>query len=263
VAPIPPLRRSKRARRRELRAASLPLRFAAGLLNTLSALGVLGLLLGAGLLALKRLGGRSEPDDAERPGPLRRVLIDDAEQMPSGRPAASHPALELMQSRSGRLGLQLLTLLVAVRPRKRRSPGYRVLGLRLLDAHSGGEPSRRQQLVRALAGRLWLALLQWLLPYRAAIATPEQQELREQVARAQREHAGDREALQHALMGIYRDNPGVRVRAFPPRSLAHIALGCAIHIPLPWSARKQSLLQWLSGTIVVVDRAGAVYAPHR
>lgn len=251
---MPLLRRVTRARRRELRAASLQLRFAATLLNALTALGTLALPLGAGLLALKRRGGRSEQHETERPGPLRQVLIDDAEQMPPDRPAASHPLLDVTQSRSVKLGLELFAMAMALRRRGRRGPGYRVLGLRLVDMSRGGELSRRQQLTRALAARLWQAMLHWLLADRRPAPAPEQQRLREEVAAALREHAGDREAMQHAVMSIYRDNLGARVPIFPPRLLAHIALLCAINIPSPWSPRRQSLLDWLSGTIVVIDR---------
>lgn len=251
---MPLLRRVTRARRRELRVASLQLRFAATLLNALTALGTLALPLGAGLLALKRRGGRSEQHETERPGPLRQVLIDDAEQMAPDRPVASNPVLDVMQSRSVKLGLELFAMATALRRRGRRGPGYRVLGLRLVDMSSGGELSRSQQLTRALAARLWQALLHWLLPDRRHAPAPEQQRLREEVAAALREHAGDKEALQHAVMSIYRDNPGARVPIVPLGVLAHIALLCAIYIPSPWSPRGQSLIDWLSGTIVVIDR---------
>jgi hypothetical protein len=247
MASIPLLRRP--LRRRKLRPATVKLRLAATLINLLATLAALALTLGAGVLAYRRFRKRrSEPER-----PLHAVPDDRGaeptrtRQWPDGQRFA-----DALQARPVKLGLRMLALVLTLRRAESRSLGFRLLGLRLVDAHSGGEPSRRQRLVREIAPRLWQALHQRLLPVRTPSASPAQERVRDEIAAAHSAHADDQAALQQAVMQVYRDNRvDARVSCLPV--LARLPLIAAINIPMPWSALAQSPVDWLSGT-VVVDR---------
>jgi hypothetical protein len=235
-------------RRRTLQPATLQLRLAATAIDAASAVAAIALTIGAGVLALRRLDNRhSEPD-----GPLH-VISDapSAEPMPAGRWSNGERLAEGLQTWPVKLGLQLLALALALRRGERRSVGFRLLGLRLVDACSGDEPTRGQRLVRALTHRLWQALHQRLLPLRAPAAPLDQEKMRSEVAAARSAHADDQEALQQALMRVYRDNRAEPAGVSCLPVLARLPLAAAINIPMPWSPLQQSFVDWLSGTVVV------------
>jgi uncharacterized RDD family membrane protein YckC len=127
-----------------------------------------------------------------------------------------------LQSRPVKLTLRVLTLVTPLRRIKRRSPGYALLGLRLVDGQNGGPPSRRQAFVRSTAKRLWLALWKKVLPVPKV---------------SQRHHQ--------------RDNP--TSHAFLP-VLARFPLLAAIDLPIFSAPLKQSLPDKLAGTTVVRER---------
>jgi uncharacterized RDD family membrane protein YckC len=163
-----------------------------------------------------------------------------------------------LQSRPVRLGLNLVSILLAGRAKGRRGPGYRVLGLRLVDARGGGAPSRRQQILRAAIGEIWKAMHRRLAPPPAAAPVPEsphdQAKLRAEIEAARRLHEDDQEALQMALARIFRENRTEASISCGPL-LARLPLIVAINLPMPWSPLRQSLVDWLSGTVVVSGRA--------
>jgi hypothetical protein len=129
--------------------------------------------------------------------------------------------------------------------------GFRLLGLRLVDMRSGDKPTRRQRLARTLTHRLWQALHQRLLPLREPAAALDQEKMRSETAAARSAHADDEEALQQALMRVYRDNRADPVRTSCLPVLARLPLAAAINIPMPWSPLNQSFVDRLSGTVVV------------
>jgi hypothetical protein len=228
----------------------LQLRLAATAINTVAALGALALTIAAGVLAYGRFAKRrSEPD-----GPLHAISDDPgAEPVRAGRQFDWQRFAEALQTRPVKLGLQVLALAATLRRHERRSLGFCLLGLRLVDAHSGGELAPRQRLARAIARRLWQALHQWLLPVRTPQPPLDQEKVRSEMAAARSAHADDRQALQQAMMQVYRENRvQTRVSCFP--AIARLPLIAAIDIPMPWSPLAQSLVDWLSGTVVVVDR---------
>lgn len=258
---VPISRLGRSPRRRKLRPASLQLRLAATAINTVSALGALALTIAAGVLAYRLFAKRrSEPD-----GPLHAVFDDpSAEPVRAGRQLDWQRFAEALQTRPVKFGLQVLALAATLRRRERRSLGSRLLGLRLVDARSGGEPTSRQRLVRAVARRSWQALHQRLLPVRTPQAPLDQEKVRSEMAAARSAHADDPQALQQAVMQVYRENRvQTRVSCLP--ALARMPLIAAIDIPLPRSPLAQSLVDWLSGTVVVVDRRDrkGAHAPRR
>lgn len=236
-------------RRRKVRPATLRVRLAATVLDTVSGLAALALTVGAAILALGRLGGRhSEPD-----GPLHAVSEHPpAEPVRAERQAKVQRSADALAKRI-KLAAQLLALLSMLRRAERRSLGFRLLGLRLVDVRSGGEPTRRQRLVRTIARRLWQALHRRLLPVRTPSTTLDQEKMHAEIAAARSEHAGDQVAQQHAVMRIYREHR-VDTRGSCLAAIARLPLIAAIDIPMPWSPLAQSPVDWLSGTVVAVDR---------
>jgi hypothetical protein len=236
-------------RRRELPPATLKLRFAALLINLAATLAVLALTIAAGVLAYRPRKPRSE-----RERPLHAIPVDlDAVPTPARRWPGRRGLAEALQLRPVKLGLTLIAIALKLRRAEPRGLGFRLLGLGLVDAHSGGEPSRRQRLVREIARRLWRALHQRLLPTQTPAAALAQKRVREEIATARRAHADNQAAFQRAAMRIYRENRvDARVSCLP--LLARLALIAAIDTPMRWSPLAQSPIDWLSGTVVVVDR---------
>lgn len=161
-----------------------------------------------------------------------------------------------LRSRPVKLGLQLLSFLLAAYGKERRGPGYRALDLRLADARSGGELSRRQQIVRAMTREIWRSTHRRLVPPPAPTSgtAPDHAKLRAEIESARRRYEGDQEALQLALGRIFRENRTNPVSVSCLPLLARLPLIVAIELPMPWSPLRQSLVDWLSGTVVVVDR---------
>jgi hypothetical protein len=51
----------------------------------------------------------------------------------------------------------------------------------------------------------------------------------------------------------------INISCLPP--LARLPLIVAFELPMPWSPLRQSLLDWLSGTVVVVENAQSANRP--
>ena len=242
----------------DLSVAPLSRRFGALLINLSFALTAVIAAIAA-IVALVRLwerraSGEQRPSPATRGGLLRVAGASDPAQTWGAANARGIAAR--LQSRQVRLGLNLISVLLAGRAKERRGPGYRVLRLRLVDAHGGGAPSRRQRIVRAAIGEIWQATHRRLVPPPTPVPeTPrDQAKLHAEIESARRRYGDDHEALQMALARIFRENrtDPVSVACLP--LLARVPLIVAINLPMPWSPLRQSLVDWLSGTVVVVDR---------
>jgi len=172
--------------------------------------------------------------------------------LPPSPPAWLRP--KWMTARRLEVGVWLVGSLESVAGRNRRGIGARALGLRRVDARTGGRVAVRSALVRlaftearrVLLGR---AIRPWSRAQneRAARVAPRAQEI-------VREHRDDRERRNEAVMKLYRES-GTRTA---PSCLAPFAASLALtyltDLPMPWSARGQSLEDWLAGTVVVVER---------
>jgi len=247
----------------DLRVAPLSRRFGALLINLAFALTAVIAVIAA-IVALVRLWERRASGD-EPPGPATRGDGGLLRVAGAGDPAQAQPLwgttnargiAARLQSRRVRLGLNLISVLLAGRAKERRGPGYHVLRMRLVDARGGGTPSRRQQIVRAAVGEIWQATHRRLVPPPTPVPeTPhDQAKLRAEIESARRRYGDDQEALQLALARVFRENrtDPVSVACLP--LLARLPLIVAIKLPMPWSPLRRSLVDWLSGTVVVVDR---------
>jgi uncharacterized RDD family membrane protein YckC len=138
---------------------------------------------------------------------------------------------------------------VGVPMRNWRSPGYRALGLRRVDARTGGPLSARnvivQQLVAIASGQLRRRLMNpWLSRKKRRLEA-----LKPELAEVRRAHADDPEAERRALKEFYK-----RQRVNPAASCAPSLLGAAVtQAPVLWSPLNQTIPERLAGIVVVQD----------
>jgi hypothetical protein len=220
-----------------LRVAPVRRRFAASLIDALVGIVALVLLVGTGV-GIFRVA-RARPVNFKFLGGLV-----------SGLPNASIR----LQSRPVKLIVHIAMFAVSVRTRERRSPGSRILGLRRVDARTGRDVSRTQEVIRSGARQGWRFLCRQLIRTPKARASPEWEKLKSDLEAARHRHADDQEALQHEVMHIYQENKARPVRVAYLPVLARVALVSVVDLPLVWSERKQSILDRLAGTMIVLDR---------
>lgn len=228
------LLRMLRRGQRDQQVASLRRRFLASLINVT----VVGLTstvaVGAWVLVAGRVLDRREGTTRARP------TGSDA--------GASNPA----RSRRVKTALRLLAVASWMPMRERRSPGYRMLHMRLVDARTGDQPTPWQQIIRTVASNSWRALSNRPLARRDVRNLADYEKMRSELDAARREHPDDEEARSVAFMRIYEANKA-QVSFLP--ILARLGVAVAIELPV-WSAEKQSLPDRLAGTIVIVDQKG-------
>jgi hypothetical protein len=154
-------------------------------------------------------------------------------------------------SRPTKLMLELTALAAATFAKQRRSPGFRVLGLRLVDVRTGGELSRQQEIIRATTRQVWRALCRRLVPMPKPPASPEQEKLRSQMEAARIRCAGDPDTLQREVIRIHRENKVQPLRISCLPALARPLLVAAIDLPAFWSPLKQSLPDRLAAVATI------------
>jgi len=182
----------------------------------------------------------------------RRRRVDSSLLRSLASSGASLPAR--LQARPAQLILRTIMFAWVVRARERRSPGFRVLGLRRVDMHTGGEVTRKQEIIRMATRQVWRMLCERLIPSPKPAAWPGQEKLQSDIQAARQRYAEDEEALQQEIMRIYQQNkpPSAHMSCLPV--YARMALVSVIDIPIFWSERKQSLVDRLAGTMIVLDR---------
>jgi hypothetical protein len=209
-----------------------------------------GLAAGAYQLArrLKRLG--------HRPGGTPHALEDVA----STRRFANAVSLPASAPHEGRLQLdawtrtmRAVTLTLGLAREDRPSVGYRVVGLRLVDALAGGPLTVRQKLIRIGARTAWSRVLTRLLPGPRPRSPALERDLKERLERARLEHEDDAAARQQALAKLFSDHR-VAVRPVVLVTLARSVLQAALALPIPGDPLRRSILDRLAGTVVVVQR---------
>jgi uncharacterized RDD family membrane protein YckC len=218
-----------RVRRRALPVAPIPRRLLASLIDTVLAILVGILAIGAYARAAVMRGRKTTP------------------RMPS--------LPKLASSKRARIVLRVCAFVLNVLLVGRRGPGSRIVGIRLVDARTGGPVSLRQATLRVGAQRGWRLLVRWLTGGRGKTGRPEQLDLPSKVEELKREHGDDREAFRQAMMAIYKEN---RAQPHPYRALLpvlmQLPLGMAIEIPALLTTLHQGLPDTLAGTIVISDR---------
>jgi hypothetical protein len=139
---------------------------------------------------------------------------------------------------------------LGVSSRNWRNPGFRVLGLRRVDARTGGAVTARG----ALAGELFVAL-------RGAVSAPslqaitdrwreERNGLRPQVEEIERAYAADPLERQRAIVALYQGRD-MKPFAGCGRHLLGSLITALLLDSVPW--RGRSIYDRLTGTAVVVD----------
>jgi hypothetical protein len=224
-----------RRRRRDLQLASLKLRFLAWLINTVIVLVAGVVAIGIWIFAAGRLGHRR--------GPSREPPRTDG--------ADGTPLVARLQSTPAQLVLDLVGIAVRLVATGHRSPGFRVLRLRRIDARSGGQVTRRQELISGGTRNAWRLISNRLFPTVKARDSLDRDKLHSEIDAARREHGDDDEARRDAIMQIYRANR-VNPRASCLRALPAALLAGAIELPV-WSSLKQSLPDRVAGIIIAVD----------
>ena len=150
--------------------------------------------------------------------------------------------------------LALLSFLIGAVCEGRRGPGYRAVGLRLVDARTGGKVTPSQKVIRVGSRTAWRVATSSLFPIPKARSLAKNEELQSQLKDARRKHAGNQAELQRALVGIYEQH---RVeRPFRPVLLMlarRLPLLLALDVPALWSPLKQRVPDKLAGTAVVVE----------
>lgn len=153
-----------------------------------------------------------------------------------------------------RLILTLTGALTSAWARNRRGIGYRVVGLRRVNARTGGPVTVRSALIRFAITTLRDAAVKRIV---APLLRRRQQRadaLQPRLEQIRKLYRDDRERQSEEMMQAYREadvNPAAS--CLVPLTIS-IGLGHATGVPLPWSQRGQSLEDWLAGTVVVVER---------
>lgn len=228
-----PLRR----RQPKLEAASSLRRFVASLIDVLVGILALVAMVGAGIGVF-------------RVARKRRVNS----RLFRGLAAGSAKIRDHCQSRRVQFVLRAVAFAGSILTKQRRSPGSRILGLRRVDARTGAEVSRRQEMIRAGTRQAWRMLCQRLVRSPKPRHVSEQEKLKSEVQAAQRRYADDQDAFQREVMRVYRENKVAPTRVSFLPVLARLLAIAAIDLPAFWSPLKQSLLDRLAGTVVALDR---------
>jgi hypothetical protein len=231
-----PFRGSDVARRRpgSLQLAPMRRRFLAALINATIVIVAVALTLGVGVLVGRRILDRR----SARRGRTRAEGED------------WRALSALFQSKPGKLVLHLVGPAITAVATAHRSPGFRLLGLRRVDAQSGGEVTRRQELVSSVIRDASRIISNRLFPAAKVVGSLDHEKLHSELDAARREHRADREAMHRAMMRIHRAN---HPRVSCLRALPRVVFALATELPV-WSSQKQSLPDRLAGIIIIVDR---------
>lgn len=161
-------------------------------------------------------------------------------------PGHTGPTLPSLRRR-WQLSIWAVGAVLQVQGRNWRSPGYRVVGLRRVEARTGGPVSLRSGLINVLVATAWSRSTRVLL---RRVETRQKQRLAAvdaEIKAAQDAHRDDPEAARRAITEIYK-----RHRLNPLRScLPAIASTLVLQLPAFWSPRNQTVPERLTGTVVI------------
>jgi len=218
-----------------MQVASLRARLLATLLG--AAVVILGIAAAIGLGA----GGAHAYARVRGTDDKREADPDEDEDRPREFPRR---AGELLQAPPVRAALWGASAGLAVAGRNLRGPGFRVVGLRRVDARTGGAIGVRSAVVGFLFDRAQHATAGLLFRYRMSELAPKLQEI-------ERTHANDSQAHQEALAELYRAN-ALR----PTVTCGWTLVGPILtQLVLAIGIRDgRTVRDRLTGTIVVADR---------
>jgi hypothetical protein len=155
----------------------------------------------------------------------------------------------LGQSPAWRVGFRVAWVPIEVRMRNRRSPGDRAMGIRRVDARTGGPVSVRSILVSEAVRTAWSEL-------HRLVQRPSQRRFEErrrlvkaELSEARGYHEGDTEAQKRAMLEVAK-----RYRLRPWSWCARGLLGSVpLQLPALWSARNQTAPERVAGIVTVRD----------
>jgi hypothetical protein len=204
---------------------------------------------------------RSEPSvepEAERDEDWEDEL---AEEEPAGyQPADDQPEEPLEsysstwkspQSQSLHHAIQGAAAGLAIAGRNWRGAGYRLVGLRRVDARTGGTVTTRSALIGVLYDQAWQAAWSPLITSRIQRRQDRLRALAPQLSAVQRAHGTDPQARQKAVMEFYKTHD------------VNPASGCGWMLAGPLTSQLvvalcsrggRTLRDRITGTAVVVDR---------
>ncbi len=140
---------------------------------------------------------------------------------------------------------------LAIAGRNWRSPGFRLIGLRRVDAHTGGVVTVRSALVGVLFDQAWQAAWRHLFRSRVKRHLTRLRALAPQLRAVERRYRGDPEARSRAVTEFYQSNP-----VNPAGGCGWLVAGpLASQLTLALSSREgRTLRDRITGTGVIVDR---------
>jgi hypothetical protein len=128
-----------------------------------------------------------------------------------------------------------------------RGPGYRILGLRQVDARTGGPVSIRGAFVSAAVKKIWIRSTRVLARHLDREHDNRAATIDAELEQARHAHAGDSEAMRRAAAEVYRRHGLNPTRACLPA----LASATLLVLPALWSPLNQTLPERIAGTIVI------------
>jgi uncharacterized RDD family membrane protein YckC len=138
----------------------------------------------------------------------------------------------------------------ALQTRNRRSIGSRVMGLRHVQLQTGGPISVRSAVIQSLASRALREMRRVLVQPMVVKGGKRVRDLKPQVLDLQRQHAGDKAALEQAMVKLYREqgfNP------LTPMAWSILPIFASEIIPVLVTPRRQTIPDLAAGVVVVTD----------
>ena len=245
-----------------MRVASFRERFLAALLDTAVVILGLAVVVGLGIgaaVAYARVRGeddveaadRDDDEDEEEASPLRsggNGELDDQDDWSRG---IRHGNGEFLQSPLVHAALRGGGAGVAIANRNRRSPGYRVVGLRRVDARTRGPVSVRSVLIGLTFDQARQAAAGSLFRSRVRRERDRLRELAPKLKEIQHRYEADPRARQRAMEDFYKAN-----RVSPRGGCGWLAAGPVVSQLVFACAIRDGRTAYdrLTGTIVVSDR---------
>ena len=165
--------------------------------------------------------------------------------------------VERLRSKPAQVTIRMVSAALAVPMRNWRSPGARVLGLRVVDARTGGLVTVRSVILGAAVDAAFgLAIKPLTAPgrHRSEAENARLQEIEPRVQALRRQHAGDRRAERKAVAALYKASGVNPLRTLGSRGWLFLLLLNPLTAMLP--PKGQTLRQRVSGTVVVRSRVG-------
>ncbi len=141
------------------------------------------------------------------------------------------------------------SVISAVAHRNRRTPGARLLRIRRVDASTGGPVTIRSALTRNLIATAWSAIAKRLTEPHRRRSAERMEALQGRLQEIRKQHEDDPEAEREATMKFYKAE-----NVTPLSSCGWmLAAGFVLQVPVPFFAGKETVIDRLAGTVVVVD----------